>query len=108
MSEQRGFTPFDLQPPARLLLPDMHKRRNFRTRTVRLGTGKDAATLEVMTWDKCLSTCTAPASSHEAGRSVQLKVPCDSLPHCHYCECGDSHSFLVADEQVRELLAALS
>lgn len=103
-----GLVPWDLQPPARLLVPHQHTRRNMRTRTVKLGGDVDGATVEILTWDACLSGCAAPVSSHEAGRSVLMKVPCDSLPHCGACECGSEHTLYVTNHQVADFLAALS
>ena len=110
MSEQHGLVPYDLQMPARMLVPYPHKRRNFRARTVTLGQhgAGENAELEIWTWDACAPGCDAPVPSHDAGRSVRLQVPCENLPHCHYCECGSKHEFLLADGQVSELLAALS
>lgn len=108
MSGQHGLTPYGLQPPARLLMPGSGPAyHGLQTRIVTLGSGSDAATLEVRTWDKC-SGCSTHVLGHEAGRTVYLKVPCEALPHCSACECGSSHDFLLADEQVTELLAALS
>ena len=103
-----GLRAYDLQPPARLLVPGPHKRRNYRERLVKLGSGEDAATLVIATWDACLPGCTDHDLHYDAGRSVRLKVPCDALPHCQYCECGDGHTLLLTDEQFAELQAALS
>lgn len=109
VSEGRGIGLYDLQAVARLLMPWPHERRNLCTRLVKLGSGEDAATLEITTWDKCAPRCTGggPGASHDAARSVMLRVPCNGLPHCQSCECGSDHSLAVTDEQVRELLAAL-
>jgi hypothetical protein len=104
-----GLVPYDLQPLARMLVPYPHKRRNLRIGGVRIGSGEDAATLEVVTWDACAPGCTVPVpgASHDAGRSVTLKVPCESLPHCQYCECGSGHTFAVSEEQIRQLKGLL-
>lgn len=98
---------FGLTAPRRLLYPGIrHARTGIRQREVTLGDGSGAATLGVDTWTGCEKGC-AGSGDHGAGRSVWLSVPCDSLPHCHSCECGSDHLLAVSDEQLAALKAAL-
>ena len=101
-----GLVPYDLVAPSRLLVPQSHKRRGLRQRSLKLGSEDDAATLEVTTWDACQAGCYS-VGSHEAGSSAVLRVPCENLPHCRYCECGSDHSIYLAAAKVAELKAIL-
>lgn len=99
---------YGLEPPARLLMPGfVPVCGDRRTQIVKLGNGSDAAELQVRTWGSCPG-CGAHPLGADAGRTVYLKVPCDALPHCTACECGNGHGILLADGQVAELRAALS
>jgi hypothetical protein len=107
--ELAGLEPFGLAAPAKLLVPGPpHNRRNHRVASIKIGAGEDAATVEVTTWDRCHDGCHgSPISGHEAGRAVTLKVPCENLPHCQSCECGDGHRFTLTDEDVAALKGIL-
>jgi hypothetical protein len=106
---QRGLVPYDLVPPSRLLTPWPHQRRNIATATAELGHGDTAVTVEVTTWDACQPGCTGggPAADHQAGRVITLAVPCDSLPHCHTCECLDGHRTYLTATDLATLKAIL-
>jgi hypothetical protein len=90
-----GLVPFDLQAPARLLVPHSHDRQSS-SRSIELGS--EGATLEVLEWGSCRATCKAPGS-HEAGRRLILRIPCDALPHCNACECGSGHDVYLTSDQ---------
>ncbi len=107
MADPYDITAFDLQAPARLLMPHPHKRQNFRSQVVDLG---DGAVLGVSSWDRCVPGCSGLSGlhGHGAGRVVKLSVPCDNLPHCQSCECGTAHEFVLTDEQVAALKGILS
>ena len=52
------------------------------------------ASLEIMSW---------PDS-----RSVYIKVQCESMSHCHSCDCGGDHSICLPEGKVAEIIQALS
>lgn len=102
-----ALNPYDLTVPAQLLYPGtMHKRTGWQKAEVKLGSGEDAATLTVTSWTGCEVRCPG-RGDHGKGSAIWLSVPCDNLPHCHSCECGDSHVFPISVQQVAGLLAAL-
>jgi hypothetical protein len=104
------LAPFDLIVPAQLLVPGApHDGRRVSEREVRFGAGEDAAVLTVTTWGRCRPGCRGGGarSTHEAGSDVRLKVPCENMPHCHSCECGDSHDFVLLPEHVAKLKGIL-
>jgi hypothetical protein len=61
--------------------------------------------LTVWSWTDCKQPCpvVSPVASHEAGAVVTITVPCDSLPHCHACECGSGHQITLLPDQVVNL-----
>jgi hypothetical protein len=107
MTENTGIVPYDLHPPP-MLYPGPHKRPGYSAREVKIGDGVDMATLMIATWDACPPGCTAPAASHDAGRDLRLRVPCDAMPHCGSCECGTGHELTITAPQALELVVALT
>ena len=99
-----GFNPYGLTPPARLILPDTHRRRGITTRTIRLG---ESAQITIKIWSGCEPYCPG-LGEHEPGRHISLEVQCDSLPHCVACECGSKHLTIISGEVANRLTEALS
>lgn len=103
-----GLQPFDLQVPWRLLYPGRPHDRKASTRTVELGSEGGKATLELLQWGHCRPGCTGMGgTAHEAGHRLILRVPCENMPHCHSCECGDGHNIYLTAEQETALKALL-
>ena len=89
---------FDLAPPARLLGARIRCRdASCDIREMPLGAGEDAPKLVRYDRGACKAGCC------EAYVTVDLHVPCDSLPHCHYCECGSDNRFTLGEDVLREL-----
>ena len=89
---------FDLAPPAKLLGALIRCRdASYDIRELALGTGEDAPAITRTDYGACKAGCC------EAHVSVELHVPCDSLPHCHSCECGSDHRFTLGEDVLREL-----
>ncbi len=104
-----SLRPYDLTAPARLLVPGRpHEGRSYSEQSVRFG-GEDAAVLIVTTWGKCRPGCRGGGvmSTHEAGVSVRLKVPCDARPHCESCECLGWHEYVLLPDKVAEMKGIL-
>ena len=101
-----GLVPYDLQAPMSLLMPGGMHDRVHRRREVALGNEADGALLEIVEWDSCRPSCNA-RGSHKSGHRLTLRVPCDSMPHCHSCECGDGHSIYLTGEQETALKGAI-
>lgn len=81
---------FGLQPPSRLLLPKLGKPDRTE---LKLGYS-DEMTVVKNCWED--GTCV-----------IQFQVPCENLPHCHYCECGSEHLISVSAEQAAKLKGLL-
>lgn len=93
--------PFGLTAPARLLMPNMHKHRNYRQQTVALG---EDARLTVSRWDRCDPACHGgPMGNHDAGWDVRLHVLCDARPHCQSCECLGGHEVVLSAAMITSL-----
>lgn len=98
--------PYDLQAAAAVLFGPQHAR----THSEKVAwIGSEAEThrpeIRVLEWGKCKPGCpvTSPMASHEPGSKVTVIVPCESLPHCHSCECGTSHYIDLTPDQVANL-----
>ena len=90
--------PYDLSAPAKLLVPRIRCRdAAYDVREMPLGAGQDAPLIVRTDDGACKAGCC------EARVTVQLSVPCDSLPHCHSCECGSDHRFTLGEDVLREL-----
>ena len=93
-----AIRPFDLTPPAKILVPRILCRdASYDVRELPLGAGEDAPLIVRTDYGACKAGCC------EARVTVQLSVPCDSLPHCHSCECGSDHRFTLGEDVLREL-----
>lgn len=102
MTEQAGLTPYDLTAPTRVLVPMYHHLgQPHDTKTLILGQGEGAARLTRHDWGACGQGC------HDAETYVVLSVPCDNMPHCGTCECGDGHEHRLSDDEIRQLKALL-
>ena len=84
-----------LRPPEKILLPQFTPHRGGKvkvsTRVVELS---GDASLRITSWPDA--------------RTVYLTVQCESMPHCHSCECGGDHSICLPEGKVAEIIQALS
>lgn len=82
-----SVAPFDLIAPVNLLKPAYYPGSKGRPTVVQVN--DDA---KVTRWDYV-----------DGSTLLTLEVKCQEMPHCHSCECGDSHFFYL-DDEVRENL----
>ena len=102
MSEDRGIKPYGLIAPERVLVPAYHCHgQPHDTRTLIIDQGEERARFTRHDWGRCKNGC------HEPETYVILSVPCDAMPHCGSCECGDSHEHTLSDEEIRQLKGLL-
>lgn len=104
----KTLVPFDMAAAATAMFGPAHNRSHSEA-TLYLGyvAGESGARpeLTVRSWSACKQACpvVSPMASHEAGSMVTITVPCDSLPHCHACECGTGHQISLLPDQVANL-----
>jgi hypothetical protein len=102
--------PYDLEAAAAVLFGPAHDRSSSE-KVLWLGSETETHRPEVVVreWGKCRPGCPvkSPMANHEAGAVVTIRVPCDSLPHCHACECGTGHDVTLTADQVVNLKLTL-
>jgi hypothetical protein len=97
-----GLLPYDLEAPARVLIPRFRCAGTpHDERVLTLGSGDDAPRIVRHYYAACRNGCCA------AETTVVLSVPCDNMPHCGTCECGDGHEHRLSDDEIRLLKALL-
>jgi hypothetical protein len=97
-----GLAPYDLTAPARVLIPRFRcAGTSHDQQVVFLGSGDDAPRIVRHYYGACKNGCCA------ADTAIVLSVPCDDMPHCSTCECGDGHEHRLSDDEIRLLKALL-
>lgn len=92
--EPIGFTPFDLQAPARLIYPVYSSMRGMDRDVTAIDIGHSAGEGRFTI-----------VRGNDGEVSAWVKVPCEAMSHggCRYCECEDSHVVYFTEGQLRAL-----
>jgi hypothetical protein len=93
---------FDLTAPAKMLGARIRCRdASCDVRELALGAGEDGPRVIRYGYGACEAGCC------EAHVTVDLRVPCESFPHCQSCECGSDHRITLSKSAMGELKALL-
>jgi len=93
-----GRAPFGLTAPKRILVPRFRcAGTTHDKRVLILGAGEAAPRIVRHDYGGCPRGCCQPETA------IVLSVPCDNLPHCIACECGDGHEYRLSGEEIRQL-----
>lgn len=97
MTTPKSIDPVGLEVPDRSLSHSAARRADDTQ--VAIADGK--AALRRRHRHACADGCCPPSDAWS------LIVPCDELPHCHYCECGSVHTIRLEAGDVAAIKALL-